>query len=87
MDLTKKIEAARKKAEQAKARLQALEARGSQIERKRDAKRKIVLGGLLLDWAGKDPEAARFLSALLNRVVREQDMKAFQDWKPPSAGA
>jgi len=84
MDLTKKIEAARKKAEQAKARLQALEARGSQIERKRDAKRKIVLGGLLLDWAGKDPQAAQFLGALLNRVVREQDLKAFEGWEPPT---
>lgn len=82
--MTHKIEAARKKAEQAKARLQALEARGSQIERKRDARRKIIVSGVLFDWATKDPEGAKILNVLLNRVVREQDLKAFEGWEPPT---
>jgi hypothetical protein len=49
------IETARKKVQQAKARLQALEARAATLNRKQDARRKIILGGLLLDAAMKDP--------------------------------
>src|SRR3546814_1800825 len=49
------IENARRKVEQAKARLQALEARAATLNRKQDARRKIILGGLLLDAAMKDP--------------------------------
>ena len=49
-----RIAKARLQAEQAKARLQALEARLSQDERKKDTRRKIILGGLLLDAATKD---------------------------------
>lgn len=84
MEIDRKIENAKRDLAQAKARLQALEARASQAARKADTKRKIVLGGLLLDWAGKDPQAARFLGALLNRVIREQDRKAFEGWVPPT---
>jgi polyphosphate kinase 2 (PPK2 family) len=88
MDDTKKSPrhlAAIKKLEQAKARVAAYEARESQAARKADTKRKIVLGGLLLDAAGKDEKFARVVTALLNRVVREQDQKAFQGWEPPSS--
>ena len=40
------IENARLKVQQAKARLQALEARAATLSRKADARRKIILGGL-----------------------------------------
>src|SRR3546814_14371040 len=49
------IENARRKVEQAKARLQALEARAATLNRKQDARRKIILGGMRLDAAMKDP--------------------------------
>src|SRR3546814_786147 len=49
------IENARRKVEQAKARLQALEARAATLNRKQDARRKIILGGLLLEPAIQDP--------------------------------
>jgi hypothetical protein len=42
----------RLKVQQAKARLQALEARAAALSRKADARRKIILGGLILDAAG-----------------------------------
>ena len=45
------IEKARKKVAQAKARLQALEARASTERRKLEARRKIILGALVLDAA------------------------------------
>src|SRR3546814_16759331 len=45
----KAIETALRKVQQAKARLQALEARAATLNRKADARRKIILGGLLLD--------------------------------------
>ena len=43
------IEKARLKVDQAKARLQDLEARAATLNRKADARRKIILGGLLLE--------------------------------------
>lgn len=83
MNYTKKREEALKQVEQAKARLAALDARASQAARKADTKRKIVLGGLLLDAAAKDDKFARVVSALMGRITREQDRKAFSGWAAP----
>ncbi|MCP1561921.1 UNVERIFIED_ORG: hypothetical protein M2438_005192 [Methylobacterium sp. SuP10 SLI 274] len=77
-----RIEAARLRLEQAKNRLRQLEARASQEERKRDTRRKIILGGLLLDAAGKEPRYAGLISELLGRITRTQDKAAFADWSP-----
>jgi hypothetical protein len=82
-----RIAKARLQAEQAKARLQALEARLSDSERKRDTRRKIILGGLLLDAATKDERYAKVVSALLQRVDRDNDRKAFEGWEPPGGTA
>ena len=81
-----RIAKARLQAEQAKARLQALEARLSESERKRDTRRKIILGGLLLDAASKDDRYAKVVSALLSRIDRDNDRKAFDGWEPPGSG-
>ncbi len=78
-----RIEKARLQAEQAKARLQALEARVSEAGRKRDTRRKIILGGLRLDAAGKDEQYAKVVSALMQRIERDNDRHAFDDWEPP----
>jgi hypothetical protein len=71
---------ARRKVEQAKARLQALEARAATLNRKADARRKIILGGLLLDAAMKDPAWENRLTELMARISRDQDRKAFDGW-------
>jgi len=78
------IAKARLQAEQAKARLHALEARFSEAERKKDTRRKIILGGLLLDAASKDERYAKVLAALMQRVDRDNDRKAFDGWEPPT---
>lgn len=85
--LQDRIEKARLKASQAKARLQALEARLSDASRKLDTRRKIILGGLLLDAASKDERYAKVVSALLARIDRDHDRQAFQDWTPPTPAA
>src|SRR3546814_19428440 len=74
------LETARPKAQQAKARLQALEARAVTLNRKADARRKIILGGLLLDAAMKDPAWESLLNDLMSRISRDQDRKAFESW-------
>ena len=74
------IETARKKVLQAKARLQALEARAATLNRKADARRKIILGGLLLDAAMKDAAWETHLTELMRRISRDQDHKAFKGW-------
>src|SRR3546814_10966484 len=53
------IETARRKVQQDKARLQALEARATTLNRTADARRKIILGGLPLDAAIKDRSEER----------------------------
>ena len=83
-DLEAKIEAARKRAAQAKARLADLEARASQQARRLDTRRKVILGGLLIDAAEKDDRFSKVITALMARMAREQDRKAFEGWLVPS---
>lgn len=81
------IEKARLAVKQAKARLQAIENRQSEAERKLDTRRKIILGGLLLDAAEKDEKFARVVQVLVGRVTRDQDTKAFDGWQQPQPAA
>ena len=53
------LEKAKLKFEQARARLKALEARQSTEERKRDTRRKVILGGALLELAKTNKERRR----------------------------
>lgn len=73
------IEKARKKVEQAKARLQALEARASTERRKLEARRKIILGALVLDAARSGNWPSSF-DDLFARISRDVDRKAFDGW-------
>jgi hypothetical protein len=79
-----RIDKARLKVSQAQARLQALSARVAVYERKADTRRKIILGGLLLDAAGKDQRYASIIGTLLGRIGREADRRPFDGWEPPS---
>lgn len=77
------IEQARKRVAQAKARLDALNARVATEGRRLDTRRKIILGGLLLDAATKDKRFAGIISELTHRISRDQDKKPFEGWTLP----
>ena len=81
------LERAEKRYAQAKARLQALKNREATRQRKLDTRRKVILGGALLDLAERDSGAAAMLDRLVRNLAREQDRKAFVDWVAPSATA
>jgi hypothetical protein len=75
----------------AKARLQALKNRAATQERKLDTRRKVILGGALVDLASRDEGASAMLDRLVRNLPREQDRRAFVGWTPrdalPEAGA
>ena len=78
------LERAEKRYAQAKARLQALKNRATTRQRKLDTRRKVILGGALMDLAERDTRAAAMLDRLIRNLPREQDRKAFADWETPS---
>ena len=69
--------------EQARARLQALRARQATQERKLDTRRKVILGGALVELAGRDPAARAMLDRLVDGLPREHDRRAFEGWTRP----
>ena len=77
------LERAEKRYAQAKARLQGLKNREATRQRKLDTRRKVILGGALLDLAERDSGAAAMLDRLVRNLAREQDRKAFADWTAP----
>src|SRR3546814_12647900 len=81
------IENAHRKVEQAKARLQALEARAATLNSKQDARRKLILGGLLLDAPMKDPAWQSRLNDLMGRTRPGQATKPFEGWTIQGAPA
>lgn len=80
------LERAEKRYEQAKARLQALRNREATRQRKLDTRRKVILGGALLDLAARDSGAAAMVDRLIRNLSRDQDRKAFAEWRGPSPG-
>ena len=76
------LERAEKRYAQAKARLLALKNRAATQARKLDTRRKVILGGALVDLATRDATAAAMLDRLVRNLPREQDRKAFVGWKP-----
>lgn len=81
------LERAEKRYAQAKARLQSLKNREATRQRKLDTRRKVILGGALLDLAERDSSAAAMLDRLIRNLAREQDRKAFADWEGPGNAA
>lgn len=79
------LERAEKRYAQAKARLLALKNRAATQARKLDTRRKVILGGALVDLAARDDGAARLLDRLVRNLPREQDRKAFLGWSPGDA--
>ena len=83
------LDRAEKRYAQAKARLLALKNREATKARKLDTRRKIILGGALVDLALRDSNAAAMVERLIRNLPREQDQKAFEGWdaKRPAAAA
>lgn len=76
------LDRAQKRYEQARARLQALRNREAARARKLDTRRKVILGGALMDLATRDSNAAAMLDRLVRNLPREQDRKTFDGWNP-----
>ncbi|MEJ5155795.1 mobilization protein, partial [Gluconobacter wancherniae] len=49
----------------------------------RDTRRKVILGGLLIDAAGKDERFGRVIDELMKRITRDHDHRAFEGWQKP----
>ncbi|CAM4028053.1 hypothetical protein [Paracoccus yeei] len=79
------LERAEKRYAQARARLQALKNREAARERKLDTRRKVILGGALIDLAARDSNAAAMLDRLVRNLPRDQDRKTFEGWDARTA--
>ena len=76
---------AREQLERAKERVRMLEAKETARERKRDTRRKIILGALLIERMGRQGEEAQRLAAWVRRelpgfLTREHDREIFDGW-------
>ncbi len=70
--------------DQLNAQLAALEARNRQADKKRDDRRKILLGALVLADLQQRPELRAYLRERLpNFLTRPEDRKLFTDLFPP----
>ena len=74
------LQKAERQLAQAKARLQALRNREATRSRKMDTRRKVILGGALMDLASRDGAAAAMMDRLLRNLPRDQDRAAFDGW-------
>ena len=77
-------EKAKRQYEQAKARLYATKARETKLQRKRDTRRKVILGGALIELAGRDQPARSLMRRLIGNLSREQDRKMFDPNTEPA---
>ncbi|MEM1150789.1 MAG: mobilization protein [Pseudomonadota bacterium] len=80
------LQRAEKRYAQAKARLQALRNREATKQRKLDTRRKVILGGALLDLAERDSGASAMVERLIRNLSRDQDRKAFTEWDGAGSG-
>lgn len=74
---SKKLEALKKKQAQIKARIQALEAAEKNRERKRDTRRKILIGAYYLDQARANHEFDNMVKIMDQYLTRESDRVLF----------
>jgi len=77
------LEKAERQYQQAKARLSAAKSRETAAERKRDTRRKVILGGALIDLAARDDRAMDMLNRLIDNLTRDQDKASFDGWERP----
>jgi hypothetical protein len=83
--LTDRISELKAQRQKLAARQSALEAKAKQEDRKRDTKRKIVVGGAMLAAIEHEPALASEVGRVLARfVTRDQDRSAVADLLAPS---
>lgn len=77
---SEKIATLKARQEKLAAQLNALTAKAKQEDRKRDARRKIVIGGAILAAIENDPSLAEMISlALALNVTRPADLEVIAD--------
>ena len=81
-----KVRESQKRLEQAEARLQRAKARAATKGRKLDARRKIILGGALLERARRggsldSATAAIMVREIIEGLSRQNDLKAFEGFE------
>lgn len=81
------LERAEKRLAQARARVQALRNRETTKQRKLDTRRKVILGGALVELAGRDDTARALLDRIVGGLARQQDRAAFHGWDPADRDA
>lgn len=70
------------RAAQLRAKAQRLEALDRDQERKRDTRRKVVIGGAMIAEAKENAEFAATVSEILKRrVARDLDVEVVADWQ------
>jgi len=70
------------RAAQLRAKAQRLEALDRDQDRKRDTRRKVVIGGAMIAEAKENPEFAATVAEILKRrVTRELDVEVVSDWQ------
>ena len=79
------LERAEKRLAQMRARVQALRNREATKARKLDTRRKVILGGALMELAGRDDGTRAMLDRLVRNLARKQDRTAFDGWDPGEA--
>ena len=77
---------AERRLEEARARVQALKNREAQKQRKLDTRRKVILGGALVDLAERDDKALAMVERLLRNLSRDVDRNAFEGWEVRGVG-
>ena len=70
----------RLKADQALERARKIERALSQQGRKDDARRKIIAGAILFEWAKADPVIAERLNQAIADIARPLDARVFEGW-------
>lgn len=79
---TPRAEAIKVRIKQLEARLADIEKRNSKAVRAADTRRKVILGGWMMDKARTDENAHRRIVEIVASLTRTQDIAAFRDWNP-----
>ena len=78
---TPRAQAIKKRIEQLQVRLADIEKRNSKVERAADTRRKVILGGWMIERARTDETAHRRMVEIIASLTRKQDIAAFRDWE------
>lgn len=83
--LAERLEDAKREEERATAQRTTLEAKKIQTERRRDTRRKILMGALAMEHRVKNPDSefARVMTRLMDEyITREHDRQLFPELAP-----